>query len=796
MWVRRRGLQALDYRLPIEGGPYMPGIRLLVPLGRYDTPHIGLLMEIHTSPAPFALKSIIQKVDSMPLYDEKSLLFFRWVVDYYIAAPGDVAHVALPGRVGGIADWLVTWIEGERESLPPKRIYTRLRAKSSFSWREAARELGYPPQRLLHHLRAWMRAGHVRLEAVVRQGVRAAHSFIEVSPAYRQASAFQEAWEQLPAALQPLFLDLLQRTLRGEPMSYAHLRRKEGRRLLTLLKKGLLCRISTRSYYERLYAQPLRPYVLTPPQERALRELQAALDAAPQRPILLHGVTASGKTFVYMELMRAFLRQGKQVLYLLPEIALTKQTLDRLRATFGEAMALYHSGLTEAERFRTWRAVREDAVDVLVGTRSALFLPFHRLGLLIVDEEHDPSFGQEVQPPLYQARDAAVYYAHLRGIPIILGSATPSLESYANALRGKYGLVSLPEKAFPGLPPELHIVDMRVELQERLSTGVFSSVLREALEETIGRGEQAILFRNRRGYAPMLLCQTCGHRWECSQCAVTLTYHKRSSSLVCHYCGHKEKVPARCSVCGSERLSFSGIGTERIEEQLGHFFPTARVLRLDRDTAGGHRHEALIAAFERGEADILVGTQMVTKGLDFERVTLVGVLYADSLLGRPDFRAEERAYQLLVQLMGRSGRRGVQSRVILQTFRPDTPLFHRLSEPYVSFAEAALSKRAQYGYPPFRRLIDVNLYHPETTALEMQAVAWKENLLPLRWGEILGPVYGDVPQIRGRYHMHLLLKLPQQYPVAAVRRALDQLLQQHYKRWGSKAARVLFRVDP
>lgn len=798
VWVRRRGLRALMYALPPEEGPYEPGMRVLVPLGRYDQPIVGLLVSLTDTPPDVPhTKPILQRLDAQPLYDAIALTFFEWMVKYYMATPGDVAHIALPGRVGGIADWKARWREGiTSQVLSPKKIYRILREKPEFLVKRAAHQLNLPPQKLLKAVRAWARQGHLLLEAIVRQNVRQPPSLVEVAPPYQDKEAFQAVWRELPPEEANLLLHILQRNLRGEPLVYSHLLRTEGIRLKRLLKKKLVRRLPARTYYQQLYARPLRPYVLTPSQERAFKALQEALQGGPWKPALLHGVTASGKTFVYLELMRHYLRQGRQVLYLLPEIALTKQTLDRLRSTFGEAMALYHSGLTESERFRTWKAVREDAVDVVVGTRSALFLPFSRLGLVIIDEEHDPSYGERGRPPFYQAREAAIYYAYLRQIPVVLGSATPSLETYTHARSGKYHYVPLPEKALPSQPPTLHIVDMRIELQEKLSTGVFSSVLRELLEACVQQGHQAILFRNRRGYAPMLLCQTCGHRWECPSCAITLTYHKRTHRLLCHYCGHSEVVPARCPVCGGDKLQFSGIGTERVEEQLQTFFPHIRVLRLDRDTVSGHSHERLIAAFEQGEADVLLGTQMVTKGLDFPRVTLVGVLYADSLLGRADFRAEERAYQLLVQLMGRAGRQGLQSHVVIQTFKPETPLFSLLEAPYETFAEKALPLRRQYGYPPFRRLIEMGLFHREPRLLETQAEAWAQTLKKLQVGQVLGPVYAEIPRLRNQYHMQLLLKLPVQYPYLTVREALQKAAQAHYERWGSASARIVFHVDP
>ncbi|MEN2992689.1 MAG: primosomal protein N' [Bacteroidia bacterium] len=798
VWVRKPGLKALTYILPDAWGPYQRGLRVLVPLGKHNFPHMGLIMGLYETPPPFPNpKTILQKLDTEPLYDEAALQFFEWLASYYMALPGDVACTILPGRVGGIADWKVSWVaELDAPALAPKKLYLKLRHQATFSVRRVAAQLGLRPSQVFRAVRQWFKAGQVRIEAIVRQSARLPPSFVEIDPAYQNPTAFKAAWESLPEAQQALAMRILQATLRQEPLAYAHLRRTQGKALRPLLQAGLVRCIPASRYYEKLYARPLQAYTLTPAQQAALTEIRQALANQPTRPVLLYGVTASGKTFIFMELMRSYLQAGKQVLYLLPEIALTKQTLDRLRATFGEALALYHSGLSEAERFRLWKAVREDAVDVIVGTRSALFLPFHRLGLILVDEEHDPSYGQEGRAPLYQARDAAIYYARLRKIPIILGSATPALESYFNAQQGKYAWVTLTEKALPTLPPELYIVDMRTELRAHLSTGVFSSTLVELLEEMLRQGRQAILFRNRRGYASLLLCAVCGHLWECPNCAVSLTYHKSHEVLICHYCGHRTVVPAHCPVCGSQKANLLGVGTQRIEEQLKQFFPQVRVLRMDRDTTRGSGYSAIIAAFERGEADILIGTQMVTKGLDFERVGLVGVLYADALLARQDFRAEERAYQLLVQLMGRAGRRGSQSYIVIQTFRPQHPLFQQLTLPFPVYAEAALEKRRTYGYPPYRRLIQVYLHHTHTATLETQAQQWGDLLRRAQLGEVLGPVYAEPTRIRRYYRMQLLWKLPPAYDIRGVRQYLERLGEAHYRRWGRTAARLTFRVDP
>jgi len=794
VWVRRRRLRPLAYAWPGEV-PMILGGRVWVPLGRSNRLVIGLVGAVGQGPAPYSfLKPISEVLDEKPLYHEKSLVFFQWLGFYYLTSMGDVAYLALPGRVGKVADWEIDWRGQSLQPPTPKKTYERLIGIGERRLRRAAQRLGQRAKTLYTTLRRWEKQGFLTLRPVPWRPHGIRHAFVELAPAYRDKAAFQALWDQVEPRVQAVLMTLLQATMAERPIGYTAFLKRAGKVGRRLLKEGLAIRVPVRTYYEKLYARPLVPYTLTPAQTAALKTILDCIEDKPLRPVLLYGVTASGKTFIYMEVIRCFLQKGVQVLYLLPEIALTKQTLDRLRGTFGEGMAVYHSGLSESERFQVWRGVVEGAVDVVVGTRSALFLPFQRLGLIIVDEEHEPSYGQEGRPPRYQGRDSAIYYAHLLGIPIVLGSATPAIESFYNAKQGRYHLVSLSEKAFPTKPPQVRVVDMRLEIKERLSQGVFSSVLIEALRRTVGVGGQAILFRNRRGYAPILWCPTCGYHWECPACDITLTYHKGAQKLLCHYCGHMEAVPARCKVCGSEQVRFSGVGTERIEEQLEQFLPGIRVLRMDRDTTSGHRHEALIAAFERGEGEVLLGTQMVTKGLDFERVALVGVLYTDSLLARPDFRAEERAYQLLVQLIGRAGRRGQPAEVIVQTFQPDYPLFLQLEQPYECFYERLVKERAVHRYPPFVRILEIELQHAESQMLERQAQAFREKLGAL--GEVLGPVYGSVPRLAGLYRMQIRIRLPPRYAVTAVRERLQALVAIHEKAWGRQAARVVFQVDP
>ncbi len=797
VWVRQRRMKPLAYAWTSEA-PLIVGGRVLIPLGKDNRLLMGLVGEAGQGPPPYPnLKPIAKVLDENPIYTGKALTFFQWLAFYYMTGMGDVVYLALPGRAGRIADWEIEWLPPPGTPPKPKRTYERLHSFGENRLRKAAKRLGQQPKTLYQTLRRWEKQRLLRLRPIPWRPRPIQHAFVTLAPEYTAETTFQQLWETLPEKAHPHLLMLLQTTLSQTPLSHSAFLRKAGKVGRQLLRRGIAIKVPVRTYYETLYARPQVPYTLTPAQDEALQTILTYLHTPNPKPVLLHGVTASGKTFVYMEVIRRYLQKGLQVLYLLPEIALTKQTLDRLRGTFGQGMAVYHSSLSEAERFRVWRDIAEGTVDVVVGTRSALFLPFQRLGLIIVDEEHEPSYGQEGRPPRYQARDSAIYYAHLLGIPIVLGSATPAVETYYNAQQERYHLVPLSQKAFPTVPPNVKVVDMRLELKEQLSQGVFSSVLLSALEGVLLKGQQAILFRNRRGYAPTVWCATCGYHWECPHCDITQTYHKHAQKLLCHYCGHHEPVPVQCKVCGSENLRYSGVGTERVAEQLQLFLPKARVLRLDRDTAGSHRHEAIIAAFERGEGDILLGTQMVTKGLDFERVTLVGVLYADSLLARPDFRAEERAYQLLVQLIGRAGRRGQTGQIIIQTFQPDYPLFAELSKSYDVFYDRLLRERQTHRYPPFVRLIEVTLQHKDARLLQEQSHTFRQWLGQVPEAlEILGPVYAPIARLARYYQMQIRLKLPPRYALTRVREQLWHLVAHHQNTWGIQAARITFQVDP
>jgi primosomal protein N' (replication factor Y) len=592
-------------------------------------------------------------------------------------------------------------------------------------------------------------------------------SFVRLHPAFEGEEKLAELLDNWDARA-PRQMELL--------LSYLHLVRTEGvvkqnellkksgasqAQLKGLVDKGIL--ISEKRSVDRIRHLPrelLIDFTLSEQQERALAELRAQF--AQRQVCLLHGVTSSGKTQVYISLIAEEVRKGRQVLYLLPEIALTAQVIRRLQHHFGGYIAIYHSKFNPNERVEIWNRVRSGETKVVLGARSALFLPFDDLGLVVVDEEHDPSYKQQDPAPRYHARDAAIYYAARLGARVLLGSATPSMESYFNAKQAKYGLVEMPER-YGGIEmPAIEIVDTRVPGGRKGPRVIISQALLDAMELTLREGKQTILFQNRRGYAPYMICGTCGFIPHCDNCDVTLTYHKLLHRLQCHYCGTTYARPLTCVACGSSNWTERNFGTEKIEEELQTLLPDARVARMDVDSVKGKTaHDTLIQAFEQQQLDTLVGTQMVVKGLDFEHVKLVGILDADGLLGFADFRVNERAFQLMEQVSGRAGRKGGQGRVILQTSNPGHPVLDFvLRHDYRGFYDLELEARRRFLYPPYSRLLLVTFKHKLKERAEDAARLVAANLTASLGRYVMGPAEPVVNRVKQLYLVEILLKLP------------------------------------
>ena len=531
-------------------------------------------------------------------------------------------------------------------------------------------------------------------------------------------------------------------------------------------------------------------------QMKALDEIESNFKFG--KTVLLHGITGSGKTRIYKELISKIIDGGKQVLYLLPEIALTTQTVERLNKVFGKDVLVYHSRMSDNERVEIWNAVL-NGHKIILGARSSLFLPFHNLGLIIVDEEHDPSYKQNDPSPRYNARDAAIYLAGLTGAQILLGSATPSLESYDNTRTGKYGLVELTERHGISVLPEIQIVDMKKEYKDKRFDGLFSMEFKESIAKALDNKEQVLIFQNRRGYAPTINCRLCGWKAECINCDVFLTVHKQFSELRCHYCGTRTKIPVICPACGNDDLFETGFGTQKIEELIAALFPEAKVARFELDTAKTKlAFEKILYTFGEREIDILVGTQMITKGLDFDHIALVGVLNADALMQYPDIRANERAFQLLTQVSGRAGRREKTGKVFIQTFKPDHPIIQEtMTNNYKLFFQREAAERKRFKYPPYYRMIQIELTHKQAATVAHTATVYAEMLKKVVGSRLLGPAVPPTARLRGQYIQHITIKMEKDAGVVQkIKNTILEARSQIKQITACKSVRINIDVDP
>ena len=547
---------------------------------------------------------------------------------------------------------------------------------------------------------------------------------------------------------------------------------------------------------------------LAPSSLQGLSELSAAQSVALEginnawqehEVCLLQGVTSSGKTEIYIQLIQQAMERGQQVLYLLPEIVLTSQLTERLQRVFGDRLGVYHSKYSEKQRADVWqRQLSEQPYDIIVGVRSSVFLPFQRLGLIIVDEEHETSFKQQDPAPRYHARNVAIMLAHRSGAKTLLGTATPSLESYYNARTGKYGLVQLTERFGKVLLPEIEVVNVAELKRKKRMSGPFSPVLLAEMRQALEQGEQIILFQNRRGYAPLVECHTCGWTPRCPHCDVSMTLHKRTGNMTCHYCGYTTTIPQRCPACDGEHLRQQGFGTERIEDDIRQLFPEASIARMDLDTTRTRAaYEGIIHDFQEGKTDILVGTQMVTKGLDFERVSVVGILNADTMLKQPDFRAYERSFQMMAQVAGRAGRRQRQGRVILQTSSADLQLIHQVvRNDFDAMYNDQMLERREFRYPPFIRLINIYVKHRHIETVEALARDLALSLRALFGTRVLGPDEPPVARVQSLYIRSIILKIEPQLPIGKTKELLSEKKKELLSQKGYSSAQIYFDVDP
>ncbi len=774
----------LDTVEPVVGG------RVLVPFRQQRLS--GVVVQLHDREPAVATKAVLKVLDREPLLDECQMRLARWIADYYIAPLGEVLRTMLPlaaefrrAAVYRITDaGLLALHEAGRAGSSRRLRHDAAAQVAEFAVlnylaeREGAREtsllaVSKTRRRDLETLvrRKWITREDVSAD---REAARTVKFAVLRKPA-ASAGTGGAGRERKLNPNQRAVLDALAEA--GGRMQLEALRQLpvSPSSLATLARRGYVAILEEPAAFAVSAIRPrTSPFEFTfpPAQKSALDAINAAAQSRLYRAFLLHGVTGSGKTAIYLTAMHAVLQSGRSAILLVPEIGLTPAVAADLHQIFGDQVAILHSALTGKERAEQWHRIRRGDARMVVGTRSAVFAPVSNLALIIVDEEHDSSYKQE-ETPRYHARNVAVMRASMAGATVVLGSATPSLESYYNAQQGKYTLLEMPERVESRPLPAVEIVDMRAEFQQAGKEQVVSTRLAELLRDRLERGEQAMVLLNRRGYAPVVLCRACGNTVQCRNCAIALTHHKQGSRLECHYCGHTQAVPTKCVECGSDYVYFVGTGSEKLEELLHAMFPQARIGRLDRDTIRGrHDFERILNALSAGEIDLLVGTQMIAKGHDVHGVTLVGVVGADIALGLPDFRAAERTFQLLTQVAGRAGRGATPGKVVLQTYSPEHyAVQFAAAHDFRGFYDKELRYRSWMHYPPFSALANVMVRSDKLDdALRYSGMLgrWLEKT-PHPGTRVLGPAAAPIVRLKRDYRYHLVLK-------SASRQKLNQLL--------------------
>ncbi len=796
---------------PTHAAQVQIGKRVLVQFGtrKIYTGVIRDLSEGKEESFDIPLKPLEEVLDEIPVLGPSQLALFKWISFYYMCTEGEVLKAALPAGLkpeSAMKIELNPGVDWEKAKLDDKEfmLVEALSIQPVLTFKEVSDiwDMVNPNPRL----KVMEQRHYIRTYQQVEEKYKPRYkTFLKLKEAYTEEDALRRVFDQFTSkqeSQENLLMRVVEAFYKDKPLPKSETLKElniGSHVVKQLVKKGILTEEKIQIDRMELYGYEIKPKSIVPNegQQRVLREIRSYFTEQLSRPVLLHGITGSGKTLIYIELIKEQLAAGKQVLYLLPEITLTKQIIDRVRNELGTKVGIYHSKFNDHERVEIWQKVQRREYEVVIGVRSSIFLPFQELGLIVVDEEHDTSFKQHEPAPRYHARDLAIYYAKQEGIPILLGSATPAFESYRNALLGKYALVELHKRAIAAQMPDIHIVDMRLQKKKRLQKGIFSSVLMEALQETLSKGEQAILFQNRRGYSPYLICETCGNVPQCINCDISLTFHKEKQHLRCHYCGYTTFQQNQCSYCNHYTLRRAGIGTERIEEEVLEYFPEYTVQRMDLDTTRTKLgFQQIINRFENKQIDILVGTQMVSKGLDFENVTLVGVIHADHILSFPDFRAYEYGHQLLTQVSGRAGRSTKKGQVIIQALAPENVVLQSIANPYADFYHAEIDHRKPLHYPPYTRLIRIEFRHKDKEFIEKESLRLNSILKPFFGNNLLGPDYALVARVRNQYRMQFLIKLTKKISSHGLREKLQQLIDNYYEKAPVKTLRIIVDVDP
>ncbi len=792
-----------------EAALLQPGMRVAVPFGKSKI-YTGLVQSIHNNPPEvYEAKEIHELLDEYPIVNETQLKHWEWIASYYMCTLGEVVRSALPSAFLLESETLVlrntAYEIDENELLDDEfLVFEALQHQSILKVQEVSSII--ERKNVLPILQRLLKKKVIVLkEEVYDQYKPKLVRYVKLGTEHTSDEKLEELLNSLTRAPKQSQVVLSLFQLQGKsqnPIKVSELEKSSNSSkavIKSLVDKGILeeyfiktDRVNYDGDPDNSDTKDLNEY-----QETALLDIKASFEA--NKVTLLKGVTSSGKTEVYVKLIEECLEKGLQALYLLPEIALTTQLISRLQEYFGERIAIYHSKYNVQERVEVWQNVLQakPKAQLVIGARSAMYLPFSKLGLVIVDEEHESSFKQFDPAPRYHARDAAIVLGHLHKAGILLGSATPSVESYYNVQTGKYGYAEITRRYGNVLMPEMELVDIKEASRKRKMKGHFSERLFMEIEETLKEGAQIILFQNRRGFAPLMECLTCGHTPQCPNCDVSLTYHQYRNQLRCHYCGHHTALPEICFACGSPDLDTKGFGTEQIEKEVSALFPEAKVGRMDLDTTRGkHGYEKIITAFEQNELDILVGTQMVTKGLDFRNVNLVGVMNADSLLNFPDYRAHERTYQLLTQVSGRAGRTKKRGRVVIQTYNPYHQILKQVTtSDYEGMYTEQLYEREQFKYPPVNRIIKVTFKHKNYNVLN-EAADWFAGALRTNFGgTVLGPEYPPVARIRNQYLKHIVIKVQKAHSLPQTKANIRRIEKSFKAVAMYRSVRVIYNVD-
>lgn len=807
---------SFTYRVPFELNDYVKnGVRVVVPFGKSKL-QTGIIIKVHEEvPTKYQSKYVESVLDEEPIITGKQLKLWYWISEYYMAPIGDVMNAALPSNFKLGSETKIqlhpeSEVNSEHLTDREYQVFEALEIQGELDLKEISDILQIktiqPVIKSMIDKRVVITKEELKFKYAPKTQI-----FIELTKEFQSDKALEilldefsdkkRKEKQVDAVLKFLKLDGFKNGV-SKPILRTELE-QEGASvssLNTLEKEGVFesKRIEISRIQEGNEADS-EFKVLSESQQRVLDEVRESFNE--KEVTLLHGVTGSGKTEIYVELIQEQLNLGKQVLFLLPEIALTTQLIDRLSRYFGDKIGVYHSRFNQNERVEIWNALLKgdtSKFQIVIGARSSVFLPFRNLGLVIVDEEHESSFKQYDPSPRYNARDTAIVLRSFFNAKVLLGSATPAIESYYNALEGKYGLVELHERFGNVRMPEIFTANIKKEKQQKTMQSDFSGFLVEHMKEALENKEQIILFQNRRGYNPVWACEVCGWNPQCKNCDVSLTYHKNTNILKCHYCSYFTPPVGSCPKCGSNRLKMIGFGTEKIEDELSIILPGVRVQRLDLDTTRQkNSYESILSDFDNRKIDILVGTQMVTKGLDFDNVSLVGILDADMMLRRPDFRSFERSYQLMSQVAGRAGRKSKRGKVIIQTYDPDHWIIrHVIDHDYIGMYKNEIIERKNYFYPPYYKMINLTLKHRNANELEVIADDLAKRLKSFFGDRVLGPEFPVVKRIQNSYLKVIRLKVEREASPRKAKAKMNEIIDKFYAQPTNKSVRLIIDVDP